>query len=70
MDDQFLRSLRETRDLDQAVAASKLCAKLMRTYNQALREEGFGVIEALQLTEAYQSTLLAMNQNNQNGGKP
>ncbi len=69
MDDQFLKSLKDTQDLDQAVAASKMCAKLMRTYNQSLREEGFGMIEALQLTAAYQATLLTMNQNNQNGGK-
>ncbi len=70
MDDQFLKSLKDTQALDQAVAGAKVCAKLMWSYNQALREAGFGTIEALQLTAAYQSTLLTMNQNNQSGGKP
>ncbi len=67
MDDKFLNSLKSTQELDQAMAASKMFAKLIRAYNQALREEGFGMIEALQLTAAYQSTLLTMAQNNQNG---
>jgi hypothetical protein len=70
MDDQFIKSLRDTQETDQMLAATKLCAKLMWSYNQALREEGFGLIEALQLTLAYQTSLMAMNQNNQNGGKP
>ncbi len=69
MDDQFLKSLKDTQALDQAVAGAKVCAKLMWSYNQALREAGFGTIEALQLTLAYQTSLMAMNQNNQNGGQ-
>jgi len=69
MDDQFLKSLQSTQELDQAKAATKLCAQFVRAYNQALRAEGFGVIEALQLTVAYQSTLMTMAQNNQNGGQ-
>lgn len=69
MDDQFLKSLKGTQDLDQAIAGATVCAKLMWSYNQALREAGFGRIEALQLTLAYQTSLMAMSQNNQSGGK-
>ncbi len=69
MDDRFLKSLKSTQELDQAMAAIKMCAQLVRAYNESLRSEGFGKAEALHLTLGYQTSLMVMAQSNQNGGQ-
>jgi len=70
MDDKFLNSLKSTQELDQMLAAIKAHAQVVHTYNASLRLEGFSKAEALQLTLAFQTSIMAMAQNNQNGGKP
>ena len=70
MDDKFLSSLKSTQELDQGLAAVKMFAQLVRAYNESLRSEGFSKVEALQLTLAYQASMIMMIQNKQNGGQP
>ena len=55
----FLKSLADEAQLEQFEAEAKKLAILVRAYNRGLRDAGFGMIEALQLTVAFQQSILS-----------
>lgn len=56
--DNELRKITVMAELDQAMAAARSFATLVRAYHQALKEEGFTSFEALRLTSDYQMAMM------------
>lgn len=70
MNEQDAKLLQMTANTDQAVAAVKHIAIIIRGYFAALREAGFTLEEAMLLTLDYQQTLLKSVRERGHGNHP